>query len=246
MEKFITLSSSSKKALHIVKMSSSLPVNILIFGDIGVGKKLLANEALENYTAYQAIEFEKMIQNKQIDFQSYKHIVLYDIQELLNKKQFFDKMKDIKIVATSNSDYNDIDNNFSVKIKLEPLSQREEDLNELINIYTKEANKIYFSEKTTNDVKIDISKNGLSLKESIFKSVLLNSITKDELINIMYDYFLNELEKENKTYKDLLEIFEIPLLKASKKINTSQVQMAKQLDINRITLRKKLTQYFEV
>ena len=243
MEKFIALSPSSKKALHVAKISAPLPINILIYGEVGVGKKLLTKEITQNTTNYEAIELEQLIQQKNIDLQSYKSIIIFNIENILNSKQFFEKLKNIKIIATANLNYKDLQNNFPVKIKLEALSQREEDLNELIKIYTDEANKIYLSNKTIQDIKIDISQNGLSLKKSIFKSILLNSITKDEMIEIMYNYFMKELE--NKSYKDLLEIFEIPLLKASKKIFKSQVQMAKHLDINRITLRKKLNTYFE-
>ena len=243
MENFIALSPSSKKALHVAKISAPLPINILIYGEVGVGKKLLTKEITQNTTNYEAIELEQLIQQKNIDLQSYKSIIIFNIENILNSKQFFEKLKNIKIIATANLDYKDLQNNFPVKIKLEALSQREEDLNELIKIYTDEANKIYLSNKTIKDIKIDISQNGLSLKKSIFKSILLNSITKDEMIEIMYNYFMKELE--NKSYKDLLEIFEIPLLKASKKIFKSQVQMAKHLDINRITLRKKLNTYFE-
>ena len=245
MEKFIAHSPSSKQALHISKISASLPVNILISGDVGVGKKLLAKEVLQNSISYESLELEQLIQQKNIDLQSYKSIIIFNVENILNTKQFFEKLRNIKIIATSNIDYKDLQNNFPVKIKLDSLEQREEDLDELIKIYTDEANKIYLSDKVVKDIKIDISKNGISLKKSIFKSILLNSITKDEMTDIMYKYFIKELEEKNKSYKDLLEIFEIPLLKASKKIFKSQVQMAKNLDINRITLRKKLNTYFE-
>ena len=55
-------------------------------------------------------------------------------------------------------------------------------------------------------------------------------------------FILNKLKKEY-NYKDLLEYFEIPLLKAAKKEYKSQLQMANKLQINRITLRKKIDQY---
>jgi len=244
MENFIALSPSSKKALHIAKISAPLPVNILISGEIGVGKKLLTKEITKNIITYEAIELEQLIQHKSIDLLSYKSIIIFNIENLLNNKQFFEKLKNIKIIATSNTEYKDLQNDFPVKIKLDSLSQRKEDLDELICLYTDEANKIYLSNKTVKDIKIDISKNGVSLKESIFKSILLNSVTKDEMMDIMYNYFIKELNQKNKSYKELLEIFEIPLLKAFKQTYKSQVQMAKNLDINRITLRKKLATYF--
>ena len=245
MENFIALSPSSKKALHVAKISAPLPVNILIYGEVGVGKKLLTKEISQNTIQYEAIELEQLIQQKNVDLESYKSVIIFNIENILNNKQFFEKLKNIKIIATSNLDYKDLQNNFPVKIRLDSLSQREEDLNELSKIYTEEANKIYLSDKTVKDIKIDISQNGLSLKKSIFKSILLNSISKDEMMDIMYNYFIKELHIENKSYKDLLEVFERPLLKASKNIYKSQVQMAKHLNINRITLRKKLSSYFE-
>ena len=42
MEKFIALSPSTKKILKVARMSASLPVNVLITGQIGVGRLLLA------------------------------------------------------------------------------------------------------------------------------------------------------------------------------------------------------------
>ncbi len=56
-------------------------------------------------------------------------------------------------------------------------------------------------------------------------------------------FFVREFKVE-RTYKQLLEVFEIPLLKAAKKVYKSQLQMANKLNINRITLRKKLNKYF--
>jgi len=89
---------------------------------------------------------------------------------------------------------------------------------------------------------LDLSQNGKSLKNSIYKSVISHTIKEDEIKNILEYYFKEQL-KRNASYKDLISIFEIPLLKAAEKLFKSQVQMANKLDINRITLRKKLDMY---
>ncbi|MBN2782864.1 MAG: hypothetical protein JXQ66_06445, partial [Campylobacterales bacterium] len=235
MENFIALSASSKKALHIAKISAPLPVNILVSGDIGVGKKLLCKEIVKDISSFEALDLEHLLQEKKINLDEYSSIVLYNIDSLLNKKQFFEKLTNKKIIATSSPSYVDELNIFPIKIKIEPLSQRKDDLDELVKIYTKEANSIYSSNKTINDVKVDISRNGISLKESIYKSILLNSISKDEMMDILYNFFMQELSEDKKTYKELLEIFEIPLLKSTQKLYKSQVQMANNLEINRIT-----------
>ena len=66
----------------------------------------------------------------------------------------------------------------------------------------------------------------------------------DEDMQESLEYFLLQKLKNNKDYKELLKIFEVPLLKAAKVQYKSQLQMATNLKINRITLRKKLDQYF--
>jgi len=110
--------------------------------------------------------------------------------------------------------------------------------------YIKEAKEL--SENTTIDIskiKYDLSLNGISLKKSIFKSIFNNSLNDNELMK-SFEEFLFEEVKKDKTYKELLGLFEIPLLNASKKAFKSQLKISNQLGINRITLRKKLDQYF--
>ena len=186
MEKFIALSPSTKKIIKVAKMASSLPVNVLITGQAGVGRKLLSAYILPNTQSFKANELEKLINSNLIDLEQYKSIIIFDIQKVINKKEFIQKLKDIKI---------------------------------------------------------DLSGNGITLKQSIYKSILLKSISKQEIIDTLYSYFTKEL-KDGRDYKKLLEIFEIPLLKASRDIFKSQLQMATKLKINRITLRKKLNKYF--
>ena len=66
----------------------------------------------------------------------------------------------------------------------------------------------------------------------------------DEDINIALEKFIsNKLESEN-TYKYFLKVIEIPLLNVAKEKFKSQLQMATKLNLNRITLRKKIEQYF--
>ena len=51
--KFIAKSESSKKLLNIAQMSSSLPVNVIITGETGVGKKILARTILPDVPIFQ-------------------------------------------------------------------------------------------------------------------------------------------------------------------------------------------------
>ena len=246
MEKFIAKSEISMQILKSAGLSANLPVNTLIFGQSGVGKKLLAHEILPNAVVFEAIEFESLLNKKLVSTDGYPQLILYHLDQVLNIEEFLENLKGVKLVATAKEKSTRFNQQFAVKIEIPPLKEREEDLKELTDQYVKEACNI-FDKKTIYDTKnleIDLTTNGISLKNSIYKSILKYTIKEDEIKNILEYYFTEQL-KENATYKDLMSIFEVPILKSANKLFKSQVQMANQLDINRITLRKKLDIYQE-
>ncbi len=243
MEKFIALSESTKKILKVAQMSVSLPVNVMIIGQSGVGRKLLAKEIAPDAHSFLARDLEKILIEKSINLEEHPTIIIYNIHTVLNKKEFMDRLKGVKIIATTFDLVEEYSNFFAVKIEIPSLDQRPEDLEELTYQYIKEASKIYSSSISRDDIRIDLSGNGITLKQSVFKSILLKSISKQEMMDTLGDFCQREL-KNGSDYKKLLELFEIPLLKAAKKVFRSQLQMANNLKINRITLRKKLNKYF--
>ncbi len=242
MNKFIAKSESSKKLLNIAQMSSSLPVNILIIGEKGVGKKILAQNILPDASIFDAKTLEETIINKTANVEQYIELIIINIDQVVNKKEFLDKLENIKLVATTTNVSQDIESNFAIKLDIPPLKERKEDLQELIKMYVDEAENIYEINIDPEDIDIDLSTNGVSLKKSIFRNSILKSLKDDDMSYSLEEFITTKLKKDY-TYKDLLEYFEIPLLKAAKKEYKSQLQMANKLNINRITLRKKLDQY---
>ena len=244
MDKFITQSPISKQIKKSAILSMNLPVNTLIIGEQGVGKKLLAQEILPNSTAFYAKELEQLIISKHIDLKEYSSIIIYHLEDVINIDEFLQHLTNIKIVATTNQKLTKYNTIFAVKIEIPPLSQRNEDLQKLIEIYTQEALNIYnLSKGDIDNTKLDLNGNGITLKQSIFKHIVLQSMSQKDILSILESYLYKQLQK-NKTYKELLSIFEIPLLKASIKAFKSQLKISKQLAINRVTLRKKLHNYF--
>jgi len=243
MKKFIAQSSESKKILHIVQMSASLPVNIIIRGESGVGKKLLAKEILPSSLVVDARFLETSIINKSITIEQYKELIITDIHRVLNKKEFFQNISNIKTIVTSQTLSEDIEEKFAIKVDISPLSQRKEDLQEIAKIYINDANEIYNSDVSIDQLHLDITQNGISLKKSIYKNTLLNSLNENEINQALEHFILKRLD-ENYEYKDFLKIIEIPLLNMAKVKFKSQLQMATKLHLNRITLRKKIEQYF--
>lgn len=241
--KFIAKSESSKKLLHIAQMSSSLPVNIVISGEKGVGKKVLATTIFPDAPIFLGKVLEESINNKTIDLDQYSEIIIQDINSVLNKSEFLNNLSSIKVVATCSYISPDLESYFAIKIDIPPLSERSEDLEELTRFYLEEANSIYESNIKASSLDLDLEDNGISLKKSIFKNTYLKSMTDKDIQNSLEEFIYRKLE-DGYNYKELLELFEVPLLKSSKKKYKSQLQMANNLQINRITLRKKIDNYF--
>jgi len=243
MKKFIAKSDESKKILNIVQVSSNLPINVLIRGEKGVGKKLLAKEILPNAISMDGKFLEGVIISNSINIDEYKELIITDIHQVLNKKEFLSNLENVKIVATSKTLVQDIEEQFAIKVDISPLSQRKEDLDEISNIYMADANEIYSSNVSLDSLDLDISQNGISLKKSIYKNTLLNSMDEDDITNALENFIATKLDQEH-TYKYFLKVIEIPLINVAKIKFKSQLQMATKLNLNRITLRKKIEQYF--
>jgi len=243
MKKFIAKSDESKKILNIVQVSANLPVNVVIRGEGGVGKKLLAKEILPNAISMDGRFLENSIINNSINMDQYKELIITNIHQVLNKKEFLNNLINIKIVATSKTLIQDIEEQFAIKVDISALGNRKEDLDEISNIYIANANEIYNSNVSLDSIKIDISQNGISLKKSIYKNTLLNSMSEEDIETALENFISTKLDESN-TYKYFLKVIEVPLLNIAKIKFKSQLQMATKLNLNRITLRKKIEQYF--
>ncbi len=244
MKKFIANSENSKNSLRMAGLASSLPVNVVIVGEVGVGKKLLARVVSPNAYMIDIVKLEKMIKDDKINLLEYNELIITNIENANNLTQLirnFDEIK-IKVVATSNIEKEFYSELFLVKIDILPLSERVEDVVELQKEFINSAKEAFSIDLDIDDIAIDLATNGISLKKSIYKSLLFNSVTEKELMNIIENYLLKEFDI-NSSYGDLLRVFEIPLLRAAKKKYSSQLQMAKNLELNRITLRKKIDKY---
>lgn len=246
MEQFVAVSKEAKNAVHMANIASSMPVSVIITGPKGVGKKLLSKVVNQDSKSYDVLEFHKMVKEQRVDLNEYDVVTLYDIDKLSNCVQFIDTLfeYDIKVIATSNKFNPAYLEKFLVKIEVPPLEQREDDVEYLTKHFLKDAKQTLFLDEDIDEknLRIDLSQNGISLKESIYKSLLFNNLSKDQVMDILEKFLLKEFEVQS-DYKELLEIFEVPLLHASKKKYKSQLQISKMLKLNRVTLRKKLAKY---
>ncbi len=238
----------SKEVLTSAKLLQDIKLNALIIGNIGVGKKTLAKYISPKAKIFQAKTLQDDIKDGILNIKE-KEIIVENIEDISNIKLFLEYIEknQLKIIALSKKEKlnKNIYKLFQIKIKLEDLIHRPKDSKVLINRFSKEVSKNLNLDLLDNSkLKIDLSQNTQSLKKSIYFSYFFNSIEDKEILNLFENYIEKKLD-ENKSYKELLKILEIPMIKIANKKYKSQVQVAKNLGINRITLRKKIELYKE-
>lgn len=243
MQEFIAASSNSKEILNSAKLLQAVNIHALIYGETGVGKKTLAKFITPDAKIFTCYELQKDISQKVLDINK-QTIIIEKIEELTNIDLLLSWIEEneIRIIATTqakklNQKLNDF---FSITLSIPPLNQREDDLKLLTQKFSNEASKVLRTEKILpSKLMLNTNKNAHSLRKSIYFSYLFETVGEDEILMFLENYMFTNLQGEN-SYKDFLYLFEVPLLKAAKKKYKSQVQMAKYLGLNRITLRKKL------
>ena len=243
MQDYIAQDEVSQKILNSAKLLQTVNVHALIVGNLGVGKKSLAKYILPKSKIYTAKTLQQDIQEEAINIQN-ESIIIDKIQDITNIELFLNwcEMNNNRIIAISNSDIlnQKLKDIFSINLEIEDLAQRELDTKALVSKFSQEASKTLDLPIISN-VKLisNLTNNAHSLRKSIYFSYLFETIGEEEILMFLEKYLGENLEGEN-SYKDLLYLFEVPLLKASTKKYKSQVQVAKHLGLNRITLRKKL------
>ena len=238
---YITASASSAQAYKTATLLKTLSVNSLITGETGVGKKSLAHYILPDAPILDASNLDELLTT----LESVNEIVITNLENSPNIKKVLDiiTLNNIRVIATAKSSYYNevVDNVFSIKFDIPPLSQRLEDVQLLVKKFTKEASLLFSTNEEFNMKNFipDLSKNSNSLRRQVMINYLLQDINDTELMDIMQNYLVDKLGS-NSDYKKFLHLYEAPLIKAGLQRFKSQLQLSDKLGLNRNTLRKKI------
>lgn len=243
MQEYIAKSKESKEILNSAKLLQSVELNALIYGEKGVGKKSLAKFILPKAKIYQARILQEEVAHNIHSFEN-ENIVIDKIEDITNIDLITDWLNksNVRVIATTlKKDLNPkLEDLFSITIEIPNLKQREEDLDLFISKFSKEAAKnLNIQEIPISKLMINLANNTHSLRKSIYFSYLFQSVDENEILMLMERYIHKNLKSDN-LYKEFLYLYEVPLLNVAKKEYKSQVQMAKNLGLNRVTLRKKI------
>lgn len=221
---FVADSLISKKIYKLALMMREMDINVYIYGEKGVGKTFLANFISPNAQIYN--DKLSSVNND---------VIVENIQDIKNFK--FDYKR---IIATGNSKlYGELKNKFTIEIELKPLSKRKEDIKGFVKLFQNEAKNVLQIDKNIKNLNIDISENLHSLKREIYKKFLCIDYEKEEVINILKEYFQKNYN-ESESYSSVLKIFDKALIEMLLDKYGSKLQVAKHLKINRNTLTKKV------
>lgn len=238
---FIAQSNASKEVFKTATLLKTLTVNSLITGETGVGKKSLAAYILPNAPIIDALEYDELLRA----LKSNNQIIITNLQNSPNLTTIIDslKNKDIMVVATAKYTMNNdlLDDFFSVKFSIPPLEERQEDVKELISLYSNEASSLFnvVNELNMENFVPDLSSNSHSLRRQVMINYLLQDIKDTELIDIIENFLFDKIGS-NSDYRDFLYLYEVPLIKSGLKKFKSQLKLSDKLGLNRNTLRKKI------
>jgi DNA-binding NtrC family response regulator len=232
---FVAKSPATQKVLNTLRVSANLPVNILIWGERGTGKKTLVQSVFKDAIPLGVDEVKERLASQ-------KDLYIYDLERCEHLPALMGRLEGSRVIATANSYKEAYEDYFPVILHIPPLKERPEDLAELTRRYVAEARAVFGADIDTEALRPDLSQNAISLKRSIFTQAVLDSLDETELMGLLERFFAKKLEEG---YKSLLRFFEIPLLRAAKRKYRSNLAISKALGLNRATVTTKVERYKE-
>jgi DNA-binding NtrC family response regulator len=240
---FVTASDASVQAFKTATLLKTLNINALISGEIGVGKKSLAQYILPDASLVDASNLDELLTT----LESTDKIIITNIDKSPNLTLLLDAIKrtKVRVIATSKQNLEDssVDELFTLKFDIPSLSQRDEDIALLIEKFVKEAS-LLFGENgdfTMESLTPDLSQNAKSLKRQVMFTYLMQDIKDSELMDIVENYLYDKLGSSS-DYRNFLYLYEAPLINAGLARFKSQLQLSDKLGLNRNTLRKKIAE----
>ncbi|WP_456433295.1 helix-turn-helix domain-containing protein [Nitratifractor sp.] len=223
-----------------LQLTRSLFVTSLLIGEPYTGKRTLVRTI---FPATPIVDGADTRQLRQM-LKTENELVIDRFDKVENPEELDFNGKRIVAIADITRTDATLDRLFAFIYRMPPLRERPEDVDALVEALTRRAREDLGIEEARipERSRIDIRQNIRSLRASVYRSVLLDAMERDDLEEALEHYFERTLEGNN-AYRENLGILERPLLRAGLKRYKSQLRLSDVLGINRNTLRKKLHEH---
>jgi DNA-binding NtrC family response regulator len=240
MEKIVSESDAVKQILRGLQLTHSLYVSSLLVGPPATGKKTLVRALYPGLPEVDGHDTEALQRSLTLE----NELIITSFEAVSNPEALDFQNKRILAIADREIPARIADEKFAFIYRMPPLKERPEDIQAYVARFLEEARRIFHctDEVALESRHLDISQNLLSLRASVYREVLYQNMTPDEIETALYHLFRRTLEGNN-AYRESLGILERPLLKAGLERYGSQLKLSEILGINRNTLRKKLHEY---
>ncbi|CAA6804897.1 MAG: Unknown protein [uncultured Sulfurovum sp.] len=236
---FLSNSAQIDKITKGLSLTKSLFVSSLLIGEEHTGKKTFIQTLFPNSIYVDANQEQELI----TALETNNELIIYNFEKVKNIETLNFENKRIIAIANTIKERAKCSQVFAFIYEMPKLEERE-DLSTLILHFQKKIQKelILDFEISLDLKKLDFTQNIKSLKASIYKQLLLRTLTKKDIQELLYDYLFRELEGNN-AYREHLSLYEEPLIQAGLNKYKSQLKLAGVLGLNRNTLRKKIQEY---
>jgi len=218
-------------------LSKSLLLSSIIIGEPYTGKMTLVKSIYPQSIYVDAKDTDAL----QHAISNYQELIIYNFEYIKDLSTL--DLENKRVIAIANDVLNtkSIEDHFAFVYHMPPLRERLSYVKELSKELSNKIREDLMIETPINiDLdSLDLSQNFKSFKISLYKEVIKKSLNQDDIEDVLYQFFWENLKGSNQYY-DLLHIFETPLIKAGLNRYKSQLQLAKVLGLNRNTLRKKI------
>ncbi len=240
MELFYT---DSEQVRHIIKglnLTKTLLVSSIIIGEPNTGKKTLASYLFPDAPSVSGEDQDAV----ETLMEESDELIITDFEKLKNMERLdFDNKR---IIATANyiGNQHTIDSLFAFIYHLPSLKERPEDTQFLKQKFLKRAcdDLMIDEEIDIDEIPVNLSHNSRTLKRSVYQYLTTRYMGKETIQQAVYHYLMENLGGNN-GYKEHLNLYEVPLIKAGLAKFKSQLQLSQVLGINRNTLRKKIHEH---
>jgi DNA-binding protein Fis len=240
MDKVISESDAAKQILKGLQLTQSLYVSSLLVGPPSTGKRTLVRALFPGMPEVDAEDAEALERALSLE----NELIIIRFEKVADPERLDFQNKRIIAIADGEIPPRIADEKFAFIYRMPPLKERPEDLRAYTERFLEEARRIfgYESEVDLAPKRLEIGGNLRTLRASVYREVLLQSLGAGEIEEALYRLFERTLEGNN-AYRENLGILERPMLKAGLKRYGSQLKLSEILGINRNTLRKKLHEY---